>query len=373
MLYKKITSFLLLSFFLSLQTAIGMEVSLPLLDYSDEAVIGENVGIRPCRKGGVRLEKQSMQDKAIFHNYGHGGSGVTLAPGCTEHVVSLFDVEEHESQRVSVLGAGYMGLMTAHQLAEKGHNITVYADQFPRRDYFYKHGFPCITSLVAGGLWLPFKSDMGKDTELFSRIQRSSFNFYKHAASDTSGVSMRNVYSFSFSEGRVLPPELDPPVDVRVTFGNGRYTPAKKWSTPYIDGNVYLNGLYETAESKGIKFEQRAFSDIDAVLGLDETYIFNCLGYDSKTVFSDTELYPVRGQLLYLRPQPGIDFFLSGLVKEDPDKEGLVKERLVTTFPSSDKITVWGTSEPDVEECSTNPEDLDQLLKNVGLLFKDKI
>lgn len=347
----------------SSKVAFGMEVSLPLPDYSEEAVIGSNVGIRPCRTGGTRLEKQTVEDKAIFHNYGHGGSGVTLAPGCTEHVVSLFNAEEHEPQHVSVIGAGYMGLLTAHQLADQGHKVTVCANQFPSRDYFYKEESPCITSLAAGGLWLPFDDDKGIDSELFNQIQTRSFEYYAGVASETSGVTMRDVYSFSYREGRVLPKELEAPTDVKVEFGNGQYTPAKKWSTLYVDGSLYLNGLYESAGRKSITFEERAFSDIDDVLGLKDTYIFNCSGYGSKVLFGDTALKSVRGQLLYLSPQPSIDFFLSARVETG----------MFTIFPSGDKIAVWGTYEPGVEELKTDPDELEKIRQRVASFFKDKI
>jgi hypothetical protein len=49
------------------------------------------VGLRPFRRGGVRLEAEA--GTRIVHNYGHGGSGVTLSWGCAlevaEHVERL--------------------------------------------------------------------------------------------------------------------------------------------------------------------------------------------------------------------------------------------------------------------------------------------
>ena len=43
------------------------------------------VGLRPFRRGGVRLER----DGRIIHNYGHGGSGFTVSWGCAEQVATL--------------------------------------------------------------------------------------------------------------------------------------------------------------------------------------------------------------------------------------------------------------------------------------------
>ena len=48
----------------------------------------ERVGIRPCRST-VRLEAEMLDGLRVIHNYGHGGSGVTLSWGCAEEVVRL--------------------------------------------------------------------------------------------------------------------------------------------------------------------------------------------------------------------------------------------------------------------------------------------
>ncbi|MEU0884082.1 FAD-dependent oxidoreductase [Lentzea sp. NPDC005914] len=46
-------------------------------------------GLRPMRHQGVRLEHQV--GTRILHNFGHGGSGVTLSWGCAEEIVHLLD------------------------------------------------------------------------------------------------------------------------------------------------------------------------------------------------------------------------------------------------------------------------------------------
>ena len=43
------------------------------------------VGLRPFRRGGVRLEVEGR----VIHNYGHGGSGFTVSWGCAEEVAAL--------------------------------------------------------------------------------------------------------------------------------------------------------------------------------------------------------------------------------------------------------------------------------------------
>jgi D-amino-acid oxidase len=55
----------------------------------DAKPISHRVGLRPFRKSGVRVEIDRAYDVPVIHNYGHGGSGVTLSWGCSKEVVSL--------------------------------------------------------------------------------------------------------------------------------------------------------------------------------------------------------------------------------------------------------------------------------------------
>jgi D-amino-acid oxidase len=51
-------------------------------------VIANRVGIRPCRTT-VRLDEETRDGQRIIHNYGHGGSGITLSWGCADEVALM--------------------------------------------------------------------------------------------------------------------------------------------------------------------------------------------------------------------------------------------------------------------------------------------
>jgi D-amino-acid oxidase len=54
-------------------------------------VLEQRVGLRPCRSS-VRLEREDISGgKVIVHNYGHGGSGVTVCWGCAKSVMALLE------------------------------------------------------------------------------------------------------------------------------------------------------------------------------------------------------------------------------------------------------------------------------------------
>ncbi len=51
-------------------------------------VRGHQVGLRPGRPS-VRLEAEQVGEARCVHNYGHGGSGVTLSWGCAREAAAL--------------------------------------------------------------------------------------------------------------------------------------------------------------------------------------------------------------------------------------------------------------------------------------------
>eukprot|EP00095_Tigriopus_kingsejongensis_P011740 maker-scaffold613_size124221-snap-gene-0.32 protein:Tk11740 transcript:maker-scaffold613_size124221-snap-gene-0.32-mRNA-1 annotation:"d-aspartate oxidase-like" len=57
-------------------------------------ILNDWMGLRPLRKSGARLELEHFQHgtgelSKVIHNYGHGGSGLTLCIGCANEVVDI--------------------------------------------------------------------------------------------------------------------------------------------------------------------------------------------------------------------------------------------------------------------------------------------
>jgi D-amino-acid oxidase len=52
---------------------------------SGAEVLGDRVGLRPCRRGGPRVEREG----SVVHAYGHGGAGMTLSWGSAAEITRL--------------------------------------------------------------------------------------------------------------------------------------------------------------------------------------------------------------------------------------------------------------------------------------------
>lgn len=84
-----------------LQQSYGHSVNL-----SDDLAL--SIGYRYIRncKNGLRLEKEEFAQKTVFHNYGHGGAGVTLSWGCAlkiAHHICNQDIEELQNKLLKKL------------------------------------------------------------------------------------------------------------------------------------------------------------------------------------------------------------------------------------------------------------------------------
>ena len=55
------------------------------VNVAPDRVIRTVVGLRPYRPSGFVVRRESIDEKTIIHNYGHGGGGVTLSWG-TAHL-----------------------------------------------------------------------------------------------------------------------------------------------------------------------------------------------------------------------------------------------------------------------------------------------
>ena len=301
---------------------------------SMDAVIRVVVGHRPYRSKGFRVERERFDDKTIVHNYGHGGGGLSLGWGSS--ALAVREAADLEPGRAAVLGSGIMGLCTARLLQDAGWAVTIYA-----RDV-YRH----TTSNVAAGEWAPFSThDPSEvDAAFLARLDwaaRVSHHAYTNLTGSRYGIrwmetyelhagppprnAARSTYEDLFTYQADLEPGAHP-------FGAWY---ARHMVTMQIDPGTLLRQLTADFQVAGGKLVTRNFAERSDVLALQEPVIFNCTGLGAAALFDDPDLVPAKGQLVFLPPDPAVDYMTFG--GGSPGPHGFLH-----MFPRGDVIVLGG-------------------------------
>lgn len=328
-------------------------VHLTVPDLSDAVVIERKAGVRPCRSE-LRLEAEMVGSgkKLVFHNYGHGGVGLSLAWGCALKVAELLGTWMWENERpsivdkgVAVIGSGIIGLTTAHMLKDAGYDVTIYAENFP----------PHTTSNVASGMWTPSFAQGSKATskkiqERDEEIREFSFRCLKKNA-DAKALEEKPPYEgvrwvdfYDFTENPVLE---EKEMLVEVQFGDGKKQRAYKTKKILMDTPVYINAVYNDAKFRGIKFVKQRLNCLEDVCGFTEDVIINCTGFGAKVVCDDKEMIPVRGQLVHVLRSDDcnkkVDYAIRGGLY--PDDTQNHSKQWISMFPWNDRLVIGGVFE----------------------------
>ncbi len=81
---------------------------------------------------------------------------------------------------------------------------------------------------------------------------------------------------------------------------------ARTFQTMMIEPATYLPAVVKAHAQAGGAIVIRALHSLADVQALPERTIVNCTGLGAATLFDDKEMYPIKGQLTILRPQPEV-------------------------------------------------------------------
>ncbi len=340
-------------------TAPNLEARLAPVRVSSDRVIRSITGLRPFRPSGFVVRGEKVGDKTVVHNYGHGGAGITLSWGTAQLAVE--EGAKADASTCAVMGCGVVGLSTARLLQQRGLAPVIYAREMP----------PLTTSNVAGGLWDPVTVfDRSSVTPEFRRqfgeAGRFAFRRYQSLASDQYGVRWLPLYSLS-REGPVgVSPAESPYSDVQPLYPEARQLGRNEhpFEVPYayhrqsmlIEPAIYLNALMRDFLVQGGRVVVREFHTPQDIAALPEQLIFNCTGLGAGNLFGDRELIPIKGQLVFLLPQPEVEYMTVG-----PGD--------IYMFPRHDGILLGGTHDRGVSNLDVDPAVTARILSENGALF----
>ena len=72
---------------------INNKIKIDLPEVVPEKVSASHAFVRSYREDGIRMEYENINEKNIFHNYGQGGSEVSLSYGCAYIVTKTLTVK----------------------------------------------------------------------------------------------------------------------------------------------------------------------------------------------------------------------------------------------------------------------------------------
>ncbi|QGZ94384.1 FAD-dependent oxidoreductase [Terricaulis silvestris] len=275
----------------------------------ESRIIRIDVGLRPFRPSGFRVEREALGDKVLAHNYGHGGGGITLSWGSAKQAVDLgFDSSKPDC---AVLGCGAVGLATAALLQQRGARVRIYAKDLP----------PNTTSNVAGAQWWPasvYDHDVITDAYRAQHVEAARFAYrrYQGMVGGGYGVEWEANYNLSNRPITTYPSREDSPMRALVAnqrdLGHEEHNfgapYVRRFDTMMIETPLYLRRMEADVRLAGAEIVVREFADVAQVRALPERTIFNCTGLGAGALFGDREIMPVRGQLVILLPQPEVDY-----------------------------------------------------------------
>ena len=250
--------------------------------------------------------------------------------------------------RVTVVGAGVIGLTTAIVLQEAGYEVEILTKALPQQ----------TTSAVAGAIWLPF---LARPVEKVARWSATTyFRLQAMAGAGVPGCAMVELQLFP-AEDRL------PPWAGLLPAGAIEALPADRlpsncrhgWQVqaPMIDTPVYLRYLFDRfRENEGLVRLQTLEQEAD--FPLEKGWVVNCTGLGARALCHDEELYPVRGQLVKLMRREGLPFLV--------DERDLSVPTYV--FSRQDAIIAGGTAEPNEWSTETDRGTIDGILERARRL-----
>ncbi|MDX1482391.1 MAG: FAD-dependent oxidoreductase [Woeseiaceae bacterium] len=278
---------------------------------SRDRVVRVIVGHRPYRASGFVVRRDELDGKHVIHNYGHGSGGISLSWGS-----SALAVRETLGLPVgdaAVIGSGIMGLTSARLLQDAGWNVTIYTRDPTRHS----------VSNVGAGQWAPTGVfEEGVASKAFEAQYRFAARIAHHAYQNLvgAGYGVRFIENYYLDDDaprdsyylREMPElftsvrDLEPGEHPFPT----RYV--KQTVTMLVQPAQFLRRVRNDFHLAGGRIVARNFGRVSEVLSLEENVIFNCTGLGAAALFGDEELQPAKGQLVFLPPDPAVDYLTVG-------------------------------------------------------------
>ncbi|SDH07008.1 FAD-dependent oxidoreductase [Klenkia brasiliensis] len=252
-----------------------------------------------------------------------------------------------EGARVTVVGAGVVGLSAAHDLAAAGATVLVVGDRAAHEG----------VSGVAGGLWFPYRvtTPPGADDVLL----RSRARFEELADRPGTAVTVRagTVVERTAAPDRSWTAAAIGPREARADELPAGAASGVRASLPVADTPHYLRWLRDRCGHLGVVEQRAQVHDLDATAAATaaDLVVLAAGGRSGELVADPDPGHPVGGQVVRLR-NPGLVEWL--LDEEDP-------AGLTYVIPRGEDVVCGGTADPWPATTAVDPGVQEQILRRV--------
>ena len=269
---------------------------------------------------------------------------------------------------ITVVGGGVSGLTTAICLQEAGYEVEIVTRELS----------PFTTSDKAAAVWFPFAAGPTDKVEQWSRD--TYLELEKLSRDPDSGVYLVNL--FLLAEDVT---ELGPRWSLSLPRSRWRvaqpaelpagYETAFEIKVPLIETPIYLPHLLSRFEAGGGAIHRRTVTSLEELLEPGKLVV-NCTGLEARTLAGDTELFPIKGNIIIGEIQGG-EPWLRCLV----DDAG--QNKLAYTIPRkrTGDIVLGGTAVEHDDSPEFDPAEVDDIylrcltmipeLKEITMIQKD--
>ena len=223
---------------------------------------------------------------------------------------------------VAVVGGGVVGLSTALALLERGAQVHVFTPATG----------PRTASSVAPAGFTPYP---GVADHRLRTWTTAAFNHFAALATHdpAAGIQMRDLREYC-SRPAWSTPWLDRLLQPRRLPTPPGWHSAHVALRPHIDTDRYLPWLRERLSARGGTITHRRIDDLATLFSQGFDVVVNAAGLAARVLASDDLLAPVRGQVVHVPNDIGLDYSL-----HDDAPNGLV----AYIFVYADRIVLGGT------------------------------
>ncbi len=252
-------------------------------------------------------------------------------------------MRDADAVRVTVVGAGVMGLTCAVRLREAGHDAHVLARDLPLE----------TTSAVAAAIWYPYLAEPRDNVLRWSTATYTELARLAHEA-PSAGVRVRwgtellrrRAPGEPWWRGAV--PAVEPAERLPEGFAAGW-----RLQVPVADTSTYLGWLLDRVVALGGTVTRHWLPSLP-----NRGVVVNCSGLAARALTQDTSLRPVRGQVVYV-DQIGLREWW---IEHSDDTV------LTYVVPRENDIVLGGTAEEDSFDPHPDPQTATAILARATTL-----